>query len=1505
MSDQEQITGEKAYVMSTIHKAASPVISLRLAPVIIENLSNKRWEQVNVLLDDGNNRSIVSTRLADALELTGRQARLRIEGVAGKVLDQYTILTQVRISSLDKKFSKLIFLKALPNPCGKLSPIDWNDCKKAWPHISHIQFPECDYGKPVDIILGTDYPTIIASLEEIQGKDDLSPVARRTSLGWTAVGPVYPGTLHRDETELSTLIYSGEEPQFLTDKSIENYLSWSYMAVDRWASTNMQPHDNVYSFRDIPSFYPGQGSLKTFPTGEGVYFGASLTSAQKERKKTTGTTPKPKAPGVRESNRILEYWLQRMYNEDRLPGDNDPDKALSREEQQALDGLNASRRMRSDGHYQVAVMWKTDEPALTTNLTLALNRLRKLELGKHLRTQENKDDYFSVFEGWIEKGYIIPVPRNEINCNESYYLPHFPVKRDDKTTSKVRPVLDGAATYAGKCLNDSIHVGPKLINDLCVVLLRFRKDYVAIGGDVSEMFLQIYMEERDQKYHRIVFRKDAKAPIEHYQFQVHPFGNRGSPCVAIFVIKAHARDNALKWPRAAETVLESTLVDDNLDSVATEEEALQLIDDLKLLYGSCGMNIKKFISNSSKVLASLPEEDRAKDIDLAELKVWDSANMPLVKTLGVIWLAAQDHFTFASTIPDLEQTWTKRLCLQTSCRLYDPLGFLAPYTVRARMEGQAHWQLHLDWDDPLPPESLYSWKEWVNELADLPQIRVPRCLKGDLSDKVIRQTLHVFCDASEKAFAAVVYIVNETTNTKKVFQTKFVMGKARAAPIQHLTIPRMELKAAVLAVDLIHLVNKALNVALTDIHFWTDSLNVLCWIKTTTRQLDRFVANRVQQILNQTLVENWHWVSTKENPADIASRGEHVAVLAESTLWWKGPDFISQSPKKWPDIPPTSVTYVPPEGIVDLHGEGKLYHYLLAFFEPIDLSSPNMSALAPEYHSSFTRLLRTVSCVLYLLYLHKSNLLKSRQKDPKVCISYSDQAVYEFAFNWVIRQAQAQTPAIQEAAKTLLKKDQVSRDSALVDLQPQLDQNGILRVGGRISSAKHLTFEERCPIILEGQHPLSKLIVLHFHDVVLRHGGGPNHTLSEIHRTYWLLGGRKLVHKLVPKCTICKRVQAKEQHQRMAPLPNFRIPNPKDCPRVFNTCGIDCAGPFLTKQGQRRSPEKRYMLLFTCTLIRAVHIEMLYHLDVPSFLHALSRFLARRPRPKAMVSDNGTNFVGANADIIQLWTDMQTHANFAQVRRSYPEIKWLFNTPTASHTGGVFERMIGAAKSAFYKTVGRQDLNDEELVTTFTIVEGILNSRPLTVVSPNSKDLRAITPAHFLGLREDGVNTGLDVVPIPEERFYRARWHEIQKLMDDFWIRFVGDMLVKLQAMPKWHRKRSTPVPGQVVLVLEKKHRGIWPLGRILECYPSADGLVRTVKVAIPSRSPNSHVNEPNSPPSELNRPIHKIIPLDMLEFQEEDDDVDKVVPVTNDVVDAMDMETKTPDAAGDPPVNI
>ena len=248
----------------------------------------------------------------------------------------------------------------------------------------------------------------------------------------------------------------------------------------------------------------------------------------------------------------------------------------------------------------------------------------------------------------------------------------------DKTTTKIRPVFDGASRprQTGKSLNDAVYMGPNLINRLTVVLTRFRKHKIAVGGDVAEMFLQIQNQEKDRQYQRFLFRERPEDPVMELEPTVHIFGNRGSPCVALYVIQTHAKENEQRYPRATEAVLKSSIVDDIMDSVETEEEAVQLFKDLKICFDECGMNIRKFISNSKLVLDSLPEEDRAKNIDMALGNVETAeCPYPVVKTLGMIWLSEPDVFTFSYEEPVLKpgKKWTKRrkTALKRSIRIFD------------------------------------------------------------------------------------------------------------------------------------------------------------------------------------------------------------------------------------------------------------------------------------------------------------------------------------------------------------------------------------------------------------------------------------------------------------------------------------------------------------------------------------------------------------------------------------------------------------------------------------------------------------------------------------------------------------------------------------------------------------------------------------------------------------------------------------------------------------------
>ena len=303
-------------------------------------------------------------------------------------------------------------------------------------------------------------------------------------------------------------------------------------------------------------------------------------------------------------------------------------------------------------------------------LEMALNRLDNTER-RLIKQPELREKYCGIIEQYVKKGYLEYV--DVINdSNDCWYLPHFPVVRTDKSTTKVRIVFDGAARYDGKSLNDVIQPCPKLQQDLVDVLLRFRRYPVALVCDIAEMHLRIGVHPQDRPYQRVLWRslnQSEKPKI--LQFTCVVFGISSSPFHAQYVSQRHSKKNKNKYPLAAETVLSSTYMDDSMDSVKTCDEAIKLYKELSELWGKAGMHARKWVSNESEVLKEIPEEDRAMEVSLK------CGEFPSIKTLGTLWKASDDIFTFkdASDPCCKEDKHTKRSFLKKITTLFDPLGF--------------------------------------------------------------------------------------------------------------------------------------------------------------------------------------------------------------------------------------------------------------------------------------------------------------------------------------------------------------------------------------------------------------------------------------------------------------------------------------------------------------------------------------------------------------------------------------------------------------------------------------------------------------------------------------------------------------------------------------------------------------------------------------------------------------------------------------------------------------
>jgi hypothetical protein len=317
------------------------------------------------------------------------------------------------------------------------------------------------------------------------------------------------------------------------------------------------------------------------------------------------------------------------------------------------------------------------------------------------------------------------------------------------------------------------------------------------------------------------------------------------------------------WPplNVANKVLSNIYVDNYLDCTETEEEAITLRQDVSALLKLGGFNMVQWLSSSRSVLATIDKNDLSRSLDL------DADRLPIERTLGMLWDCQADIFIFkTSTRTDIK---TKREILQEISSIYDPMGFLSPVIMVAKILMQDVWRTGINWDDALPPNLLAVWKAWASELEFIAKLKIPRCFRKQ--SKPLEYELHVFTDASKAGFGACVYI--RTKYGEENFSLNLILAKARVAPLRQLSIPRLELQGAVLGARLCASAVKELGPIASNVTYWCDSQTVLQWIHPTRCKYHVFVAHRITEIADTSKASQWRHVPGNLNPADDCSRG--------------------------------------------------------------------------------------------------------------------------------------------------------------------------------------------------------------------------------------------------------------------------------------------------------------------------------------------------------------------------------------------------------------------------------------------------------------------------------------------------------------------------------------------------------------------------------------------------------------------------------------------------------
>nr|CAH7737234.1 unnamed protein product [Callosobruchus chinensis] len=835
-------------------------------------------------------------------------------------------------------------------------------------------------------------------------------------------------------------------------------------------------------------------------------------------------------------NNEIEQQLTRFWEIEELSHSN----PLSYEEKLCEQHFSATTVRNDEGRFIVSIPFKDDIEKLGSSREHAEKRFFNLE-NKLESNSQLKERYKEFIVEYQSLGHMTRIENTD--CEKiAYYMPHHGVLRENSLTTKLRVVFDASApSTSGYSLNNLQMLGPTVQNDLISIILRFRTYSFVLCGDIEKMYRQILINPEQQSLQRILWRDNHSLPLNTYELKTVTYGTKSAPYLATRCIKELAILHEKSDPEASEIIMNCFYVDDMLMGANNLKDAVQLGKRVFDILKSAGFTLRKWSSNNDEILHEMDVTTSNNDSILIN-------DMECFKALGLTWNKRNDTFNFEVSICGNDQKVTKRLILSIISQLFDPMGLISPCVIIGKVLIQKLWLEKIDWDSPVSEELKIEWLKLRNNLAELNKLKIDRQV---VCNEAVKIELHGFSDASAEAYGAAVYVRSVDINGK--IHVCLLCAKSRVAPLKTISIPRLELCGAVILAKLVDKVINSCKIDFDKVYCWTDSTVVLGWLKTIPNLLKTFVANRVSEI--QTLESQnccqWRHVPTKSNPADILSRGMYPNELGMNRLWWKGPMFLLNEESDWPEIKQKSCNL--PEV---KEKSNTLFAFSTGSF-PFD---------------NFSSLMRIKRVVAYMLRFAKN--AANNENQIKGLLTLDE---IENGFLCLIRCAQRE--CFSQEISDLLSKNKISKKSKLLMLNPFLDENNVLRVGGRLENSMY-SYDKKHPIILSSKHHLSKLIFerehLKFYHI------GPQALLASTREKFWVIGGKSLAKYVIKKCITCFRHNAKILNPIMGNLPKARF----DGQYPFEITGIDYGGPLLIKDKKGRGAKltKCYICLFVCFL---------------------------------------------------------------------------------------------------------------------------------------------------------------------------------------------------------------------------------------------------------------------------------------------------------------------------------
>ena len=1074
------------------------------------------------------------------------------------------------------------------------------------------------------------------------------------------------------------------------------------------------------------------------------------------------------------------------------------------------------------------------------------------------------------------------------------YLPHHAVYKS--SNGKFRRVQDGKArpSKGAYSLNDCLETGPNLVANILHILMGFRKFKHGCKADIERAFPQVVIHADDRDALRLLWFENNEICV--YRFARLPFGLTCSPMILAATLQRHLGENGVD-ERTKQNFIASLYVDDSVWSEDFLEDLFKRKELYTKIFQEAGMNFREWTSNNPRARKIFGElENREPHLE--------------EKVLGMKWDLEKDLIRINSD--NLQEVLSKKLKTKRHLwrlvpSIYDPMGLLSPYVLRGKRIISEACEKVKGWDSNLPKEIIDQALSWASEFDQIGEVVFERYV-GIVNPKKVR--LFGCCDASTKGLGAAIYLVS-TDQEGKVF-SNLILAKTRNAPKVKHSIPRLELLAAVLLINLMaHARVTYGEIPDEDIFWFTDSADLIFWLYSGHLSWQPFVANQLKKIKVGSLVRNWYHIDTAENPADLPSRGTSLKELVHSSLWKHGPEFwkhdlcsgkskLTGYDKHYQNLKITpsckvemksdlkrqlGSSLVTVSSIVEKFNTSKSENESVEVGTTLETSNyaeAKIDSIININHisnNSYDKLIGITENVLeavatFLKIVRRKPVSQDVSEERLSLISNKAEVL------WIQATQRKYFPDLFKLAKNT--KSVVSSESRslfvkhAVFLDPEIK---VLRCTTR-NEKSGLAYSSIYPILLpsmvkneNGEKEMCAFTTLlvrkaHHH---IGHQGVP-HTLAHIRSEFWILQGRRFVQKILSKCVFCRKVQGPFYSVPPSPsLPEFRVVRS----RPFYGTGIDYLGPFYCRE-KKAKQYKAWYILFTCGSTRAIHLEAVKSRGVEDFINAVSRFMNERGIPVSFVSDHEGSFKRLSQEFEQIAKSKRVQKFFRERR-----ISWNFYTEKSPNKGGFIERLNAIVKRTFYKVLSRKELSFEEFRTLATYAHSAINDRPLTYLySDINSEYKALSPSMLMcGFnKQEPPHLNLHKPQDAEEVKLSQSYFFMEKVRNSFWYtwqkQYLKDLFERHVRQKLANKELIVPKLGDVVLLSEEKlPRRQWRMGKVVAINEKR-GAVRQCTVQL--LSPGGGLL------TKLNRSPDKLVPLEV-SSREEKFDPQALIPFEGD----------------------